>query len=392
MTDAGRKPPLVVHVIYSLDTGGLENGLVNLINHTPPGRYRHAIVCLTRSGAFARRITAPDVEIHELDKRPGHDLKVYYRLWRVLARLRPAIIHTRNLTTLELQLVAILIPGARRIHGEHGRDIQDLEGTSKKYNRLRKLIRPLVHRYIAVSEDLARWLEATIDVPRDKIRQIYGGVCQESFYPAGGPRGNPFPDVPGLDGSFVIGTVGRLAAVKNQVFLVNAFAALCRSDPALRENLFLLLVGDGSLRAELEERIAELGVGDRVLITGTRDDIPDLLRLMDVFVLPSLNEGISNTLLEAMATGLPVVATAVGGNPELVENGANGLLVPVGDEKALAAALHRLYLDADLRRSMGEDSLRRIRRTFNWPRAVADYLAVYDEVLAPSGRRAINQG
>jgi len=187
MRRAAKHPPLVVHIIHSLGTGGLENGLVNIINRTPPERYRHAIVCLTESGEFAGRITAPGVEVIALHKRPGHDLGLYWRVWKTLRRLRPAIVHTRNLSTLEMQFVAALLPGVKRVHGEHGRDVFDLDGTNRKYNLLRKAARFVVQRYIAVSKDLERWLIDTVGVPAARVRQIYNGVDQARSHTAGLP-------------------------------------------------------------------------------------------------------------------------------------------------------------------------------------------------------------
>ena len=126
-------PPLVVHIIYALKAGGLENGLINIINRTPPGRYRHAIICLTVADDFANRITFPGVEIIQLHKKQGHDFALYWRVWRTLKILGPSIVHTRNLSSIEMQLLAALLPGVKRIHGEHGRDIHDLEGKNRKY-------------------------------------------------------------------------------------------------------------------------------------------------------------------------------------------------------------------------------------------------------------------
>ncbi len=174
-------PPLVAHIIYALGTGGLENGLVNIINRSPPGRYRHAIICLTTAEAFAGRLTVPDVEVIELHKRPGHDPAIYLRLWRTLRRLRPAIVHTRNLAALETQVLGLLFPGCKRVHGEHGRDVSDLDGSNRKYQWLRRLLSPLIHRYIAVSQDLAQWLVSTVRIAPGKVAQIYNGVDHSRF-------------------------------------------------------------------------------------------------------------------------------------------------------------------------------------------------------------------
>jgi len=375
------QPPLVAHIIYALGTGGLENGLVNIINRTPPERYRHAIICLTKADNFANRITLPGVQVIELEKKPGHDFGVYLRLWRVLRHLRPAVVHTRNLASLEMQSVTLALPGVRRVQGEHGRDIHDLDGSNRKYNLLRKALRPLIHRYIAVSKDLQQWLRDTIHVPEQRLVQIYNGVDAEKFVPYSGGKPTGVPETFREEDTVVVGTVGRLAEVKNQSMLVEAIAELFSRSPHLRERVRLLLVGGGPLYGKLEQRIGQLGLTDIVCMTGDREDISALLQAMDIFVLPSLAEGISNTVLEAMATGLPVVATDVGGNPELVDDGINGHLVPVNDHMALARVLSDLVENESTRERMGEAGLERVRRTFNWDRAVDNYLSVYDALL-----------
>lgn len=375
---AASQTPRVVHIIHSLGTGGLENGLVNIINRTPPGRYRHAIVCLTEAGEFARRITVPDVPIVELCKRPGHDTGLYWRLFRVLRALRPAIVHTRNLATLEMQFVAALLPGVKRVHGEHGRDVFDLDGSNRKYNLLRKAARLVVQRYIAVSKDLERWLTTTVGVPVVRVRQIYNGVDQQRFHPRGTTRPQLLPQGFLPEDAVVIGTVGRLAEVKNQLSLLRAVHRILQARPELASQLRLVIVGDGPLAARIAQVVTELGLDALVWLPGDRHDIPELLQCMDLFVLPSLGEGISNTVLEAMASGLPVIATDVGGNPELVRDGWNGRLVRVADDAALATAIGELVERKDDRPVMGAHALEWVRSSFDWGRTVAEYLDVYD--------------
>jgi sugar transferase (PEP-CTERM/EpsH1 system associated) len=375
-------PPLVVHIIYELGTGGMENGLVNIINRSDPARYRHAIVCLTRAGEFARRISAPGVEIVTLDKRPGNDPGLFWRLWRALRRLRPALIHTRNLAAFEMQALGPFLPGVRRIHGEHGRDIYDLDGSNRRYRLLRQGLRPLIHRYIAVSRDLADWLVDDIRVDARKVRQIYNGVDPALFRPRSpGARPGALPAGFLPDDGLLIGTVGRLAVVKDQATLLRAFAALLEAAPAWRARLRLALVGDGPLFQDLAALAEELGVRDLVWMPGDRSDIPQLLRSMDLFVLPSLAEGISNTILEAMASGLPVVATDTGGTPELIEHGVNGYLVPVGAVEALRDALQGLVGEPALLAGFGQQGRALVERRFNWDNTVESYLSVYDETM-----------
>lgn len=387
---AGYTPPLIVHVIYALSTGGLENGLVNIINRAPVDRYRHVIICITTADEFASRITAENVQVIQLNKRPGHDFGFYWRLWRLFWQLRPDIIHSRNLAALETQLLSIGLPGVRRIHGEHGREINDLAGTNWKYLGFRKLMRLFIHRYIAVSQDLETWLVDTVGVPRQNVRQIYNGVDHERFSPDSVRSLALLPaSWQTLDGMLVVGTVGRLTPVKDQQTLLRAVAELRITRPDLCECLRVMIVGGGPLQQPLADLIDELELGEFTWLTGDRDDVPALLSVMDVFVLPSLAEGISNTVLEAMASGLPVVATAVGGNLELVEQGYNGSLVPVGSAQALAAALIELLDNTAQRVSQGANARARVSQRFDWERTVAGYLHVYDELLRLSTDKTI---
>jgi len=376
--------PLVVHVIYALGTGGLENGLINLINRMPADRYRHAIICLTEAHEFAERIQRKDVRILSLNKKDGHDFPIYIRLWKTLNALKPRIVHTRNFGTLEVHIPAFFVPGVKRIHGEHGRDVYDLHGRNKKHKLLRRILQPLVHRYITVSRDLEQWLTEFIGIPSKKVTHIYNGVDDELFFPRNGARPDLAP--PGFvprDG-LLVGTVGRLAEVKNQLALVDAFIILLSNRPELSTQFRLVIVGDGPLKNQIQSRVDEADIKNIVWLTGDRDDVPDLLRMLDLFVLPSLGEGISNTILEAMATGLPIIATRVGGNPELVDDGINGCLVSAGDPKAIANVLGNLIDRPEHIRHMGQASSMRIKNDFCWDRTVGEYLAVYDELLGIS--------
>jgi sugar transferase (PEP-CTERM/EpsH1 system associated) len=379
-----KERPVVAHIIYALSTGGLENGLVNIINGSPPGRYRHVIICLTNADDFARRITAPDVDVIQLYKRAGYDMQCYRRLRQLLRELSPAIIHSRNMAALEAQLCSIGLP-AKRVHGEHGREVNDLDGTNWKYLLFRKAMRLIVHRYIAVSKDLESWLTTKVGVKPDRLTQIYNGVDNIRFSPE---NVNPLALLPAhwreLDGILIVGTVGRLTPVKDQQILLHAAANIRANHSGLRDKLRLVIVGDGPLRSELEQLIQRLDLEDTVWLAGDRKDVPELLQAMDLFALPSLGEGISNTVLEAMASSLPIVATAVGGNMELVEEGFNGGLVPVGDCQALSNAILSLLQNEGDRIRQGNNARQRVCQRFDWSRTVDAYLGVYDELLGRS--------
>jgi sugar transferase (PEP-CTERM/EpsH1 system associated) len=379
------RPPLTVHVVHRLDIGGLENGLVNLIDHLPRQRYRHAIVCLEDfSPAYRRRIRRDDVEVYALGKRPGKDLGVNARMFRLLRKLRPEILHTRNLGTLEHQFIGAAAGVAHRVHGEHGWDIVDLHGDRASYRLLRRLSRLVVHRYVPMSQHLASWLHERVGVPAERIVQIYNGVDAAKFRPAGDARRAVLPPSFATDESIVIGTVGRLAPVKDQLTLVRAFVNLVEQSPGARRRLRLAIVGDGPLLESVRALVASSGVSELCWLAGSRDDVSELLRAFDIFVLPSLNEGISNTILEAMATALPVVATAVGGNSELVLANRTGLLCPPENPAAMAAALCRYADDESLRRTHGTEGRQRVVQEFTLPVMIERYARLYDELLARS--------
>ncbi|MGH7392610.1 MAG: glycosyltransferase, partial [Candidatus Rokuibacteriota bacterium] len=179
-------------------------------------------------------------------------------------------------------------------------------------------------------------------------------------------------------------TVGRLDPVKDQAGLIRAFAGLAREHADVR----LIVAGDGPCRADLETLAASLGLGDRVLLLGERRDVPRVLAALNVFVLPSVAEGISNTILEAMATGLPVIATRVGGNPELVEDGVNGFLVPRRDPDALRAAMARYVDDPHLAAVHGKSSRQRSVECFGLERMRDTYTSLYRD-LAGVRRRGM---
>ena len=370
----------IAHILHRLGVGGLENGVVNLVNCLPQSSFRHSVICLTDFTDFRRRISAPDVRVLALNKREGKDLSVYFRLWRVLRHLDPDIVHTRNLATIDCQAVAALAGRRCRIHGEHGRDISDLDGSDRKYRLLRRILDPIIHHYIPMSCDLELWLNKDIGIHESKITQIYNGVDTERFRrrESGSPKFRDSDFAP--EGTVVLGSVLRFHPVKDPATLVRAFLHLRESMGASGQRLRLVLVGGGPLEGEISRLVAESGAADAVWLTGERDDIPDLLRGFDVFVLPSRREGISNTILEAMATGLPVVATNVGGNPELVIDNVTGSLCPEGDWKSMANVL-RLYVEQDeIRRERGIAARRRVESRFSLDHMIRGYASLYTKI------------
>jgi sugar transferase (PEP-CTERM/EpsH1 system associated) len=370
--------PLVVHLIYRLDFGGLETLLVDCINHMPPERYRHAIVCLTGYTAFADKITRPGVELYALDKQPGLGLGIHVKLFKLLRQLRPAILHTYNFACAEYAVAAWAAGVPVRIHAEHGRDASDPQGLNRKHNVLRRSLAPWIDRYVPVSHDLARWLQNVVTIPAAKLELIMNGVDTDRYAPQLPAALTPW--AADAVQPFLIGTVGRLQDVKDQATLIEAFALLCARLGDARGKLRLAIVGDGPLREKLAEKAKQAGVLELVWFPGARNDIPELMRSFDVFALSSIAEGTPVTLLEAMACGRPVVATRVGGIPEVVQDGVNGALVPASNPQALADALAR-YVDDPARVAQhGAAARENIERHYSVAAMVGAYAALYDQL------------
>ncbi|MBN8506085.1 MAG: TIGR03088 family PEP-CTERM/XrtA system glycosyltransferase [Burkholderiales bacterium] len=372
--------PLVLHVLYRFDTGGLENGVVNLINRLRG--YRHAVLALDHCApAFCQRVQRDDVEFISLHKPPGQTLKMAPRFVAELRRIQPALVHTRNLAALEMQLSAWWHGVPARVHGEHGWDMSDLGGVSTKARWTRRFYRRFVHRQVALSGDLERYLVRKVGVPGAQVQRICNGVDVDRFAAFGKRQpleGSPFND-PGL---FVVGTVGRMQTVKAQTQLVDAFVLALQQAPHLRENLRLVLVGDGPLRLNCEQRLVSAGVRDLAWLPGERRDVPALMAHFSAFALPSLAEGISNTILEAMACGRAVLATRVGGNDELVVEGVTGELVPAGEPELMAASLRDWARKPDRVEAMGYEARLRVEQRFSLEAMVGAYDELYRGLLA----------
>ncbi len=363
----------IVHVVYSFNVGGLENVIVQLINRLPADRFEHVVLSLTTISDFKHRITQPGVRFIELHKPPGHAVPLYLGIYRLLREIQPDVVHTCNLAALEIVPLAWLAKVPLRIHAEHGWDAHDLHGTNPRYQRLRKLYKPFVSHYVAVSKDLGAYLAHAIGVPARRYSLIANGVDTHMFAPASETKvavpGCPF--VPGQH--WMIGTVGRLQAVKNQPLLARAFVRLIETHPEAAPHMRLVIVGAGPLQAEVEATITAANVRPLAWLAGARDDVADILRMLSCFVLPSQAEGTSCTLQEAMASGLPVVATCVGGTPDVVEEGITGLLVPPDDAEAMAKALWSLYTDAARARLFAQAARKQAVKKFGIDAMVRSY-------------------
>lgn len=349
MSDGSHKSPLeIVHVVENLERGGLERMVIDLAGVQRAAGHRCRVICLFQPGALAGELEAQGIEVQACRKRGGFDLVALCRLRGGLRATPGAVVHTHNANAhYHTVAAAVGLPIARLINTRHGM------GAAQPRSRGEWLYRRTMRRtdtVAAVCEAArARFAQQGV-APRGRLLAVPNGIRIERFPPASDERRAALRRDLGLAADArIIGSVGRLNPVKDQATLLRAFARL-RGDFA---DVALVLVGDGALRGSLESQVAALGIADAVRFLGDRGDVRELLQGFDIFALSSLSEGYSMALLEACASGLPIVATDVGGNREIVVDGRNGLLVPPARDDALADGFAMLLRDPAGAAAMG---------------------------------------
>jgi glycosyltransferase involved in cell wall biosynthesis len=366
----------IAHVLSSFGMGGQERVALDLAKGQRA--LGHTLVAISLAplpeGPLAQDFAAVGCEVVTVAKRDGFDVTLPARLAWVLARRRVNIVHTHNPQPLIYGAVASKLARALAVHTKHGANPDRGRRVA-----LRRAAARLASAYVAVSELTAEVARQNREVDERKLHTIPNGIDLSRFHPDFDARAQIRAELGVAGDAWIAGTVGRLAPEKDQALLLRAAA------PLLDERRRLVIVGDGSERAALEVQVAALGDRARfVHLVGARRDVPRLLAACDAFALSSSTEGLPLVIPEAMATALPVVSTAVGGIPGVIDEGATGFLVPRGDEAALRARLERLALD----RALGEDLGRRGRalalERYSAERMVRDYLDLYHRILGRS--------
>ncbi len=348
-----------VHILHSFSTGGMEKGIASLVQ-TTNAEFEHIIICISQTGR-SEELLPVGTQVISLRKSDGNSIGFIIKLAKILKKLNPDVVHTRNWGGLDGVLAARLAGISAIIHGEHGWGVIDPMGLKLKRVLIRRFISVMIKEYTCVSKQMVQWLCKDIQVKKP-VTQIYNGVDFERYTPV---------EKTNNKSGKVIGVVGRLDPIKDHPTLFKAFQSVRKEISDVK----LLVIGDGPEREKLE-KIA----GNGIVFLGNRRDIPELLKTLDVFVLPSLNEGISNTILEAMASGLPVIATNVGGNPEIVENEITGSLFFPGDWKTLANLLTRYLQDDQLRHNYGSQGRKQVLKKYSMEKMTSQYVSVWKRI------------
>ncbi len=365
----------IVHVVYRFGIGGLENGLVKIVTGLP--QHQHTIISLTDADPIQEERVREVADVICMHKAPGQGFGILRRIFLHLRSLRPDVLHTRNIGTLEVQLLGLVAGVPGRVHSEHGWDVYDPDGTNRRFRLLRRVCDLVVNRWIGLSGDLCAWLERGVGIRPERITRITNGVDTTRIAPAATGSAHA---------RFV--TVTRLSAIKNPLHTIRAFFAACETLHA--EGVpapALTVVGDGPLMEAAVDLVGNSSYGARVHLAGKQADVVPYLNDADIFVLGSSKEGISNTILEAMAAGLGIVVTDVGGNSELLTHGVSGLLVDAEDVTALADAMSELARDADRRNHLAREARRRVENEFSIARMVRAYEDVYQNSAAARPRK-----
>lgn len=372
MTGSDSGLPHVVHMIDELPPDGAERLIADIIAHRT-GRFRYSVVCLVAGGKLAAEIEGSGVPVTVLGRRPGIDLGTLPALRRWLKAHRPQVVHTHLFAADTYGRVAALLARVPVIVSTR-HNTRAWQGRGRR--ALARVLAVATSRTIACGREVGRTMVESERIPARKMVVIPNGIDLRRF--AAADRMSLRSELGVPEGRILLGVVGRLHAQKGHLDLLEALAAL----PGGITGWTCVIAGSGPLEGAIKDRILELGLQDRVRLIGQRDDMPDVLAALDVFVMPSRWEGLPMALLEAMTFRLPIVATRVGSIPDVIDENRNGILVPPADPPALSAALHRLVTEPASRERLGREARESVERVYNAELTAKAYEDLYRELLA----------
>lgn len=376
--EQGPTPIRILHVTFNMGIGGTEQVIRQLVTGLPSDTCVSCVACIDGYvGEIGRQLQSYNIPVFALNRSPGIDRELVRNLRSKVRELGIDVVHCHQYTPWFYGWLATLGTGTPVVFTEHGRFHPD----RYRYKALpvNLVMAMTTSAIVAISRATRSALAKYEFLPKSRVQVLYNGIRGLSRNTEGARVVRRELGIP--DGDFVMGTVARLDPVKNQRMMLEGFAGILEE----YSDSWLLMVGDGPDRAMLEEYAVTLGVDSRVIFTGFRDQPADYLAAMDLFLLTSHTEGTSMTLLEAMSLGIPAIATAVGGNVEIVDQEKSGLLIPTEQPAALTDAIRRLRRAPDLVDSLRAGSLGRFEARFSISHMVAGYRELYRKALRGKG-------
>jgi glycosyltransferase involved in cell wall biosynthesis len=362
----------VLHVTFNMGIGGTEQVIRQLVSGLDRETISSEILCIDgQVGAIGEQLQETGIPIVAVQRRPGFDRSLIRIIRTRLRKGNFDVVHCHQYTPWVYGWFAALGLPVSVVFTEHGRFYPD------RYRYKAALVNQAMARttraMVAISEATRQALARYEFLPRSRIRVVYNGIA--ALQPDRDRMAVLRAELGIPDQAFVMGTVSRMDPVKNQSMMLRAFHRFLQQCP----EGWLLVVGDGAERESLQSLAGELGISERVTFTGSVSQPANHMALMEVFLLSSFTEGTSMTLLEAMSLGIPAVATDVGGNPEIVREGLNGMLVPVDDEQAFAEAMIGLWQESETRSQLGQGARSRFDERFSREVMVNAYQEIYRE-------------
>jgi len=366
----------VMFAIWALEPGGAEQMVISLASGLDRTRYNPIICCLNHKGRFASRLEQGDVKVIELNKGPAIDFLIIPKLIKVMRRYKIDIVHTHLWTADFWGRIAAKLAGIPIIISTaHNVDIWK----PKLFLWFDRVLSKSTDKIIAVSKKVRLFYIEKAGIEKDKLITIYNGVASKKTGIEAGDRLKKRKELDLGSKDKIIAVIGRLVEQKGHIYFLEAMKKISSEIPKLKA----LIIGDGPLKNRLMDKARELGLEGKVIFTGIREDISEILPLIQFLVMPSLYEGLPIVALEAMAQGKPIIATEVGGIPEAVLHNKTGILVPPGNPSLLAESIIQLTESCELRKSFGKEAKKLVREQFDLKQMLKHTQAIYDEASNP---------
>lgn len=363
----------VLQLITGLDIGGAEKLLLSTARRLNSNKYRTIVCYLKGEGALSEDFEKSGIAVIALGMRHRLDFTAIIKLVRLIKKERIGLVQTHLIHAHIIGRIAAKLVGVPVIIStEH--NLYNRGGKYLLLNLINRITARFTDRMIAISEAVKDSIVESGRIRASRVSVIYNGIDTNEFKRINGKR-EEFPINPAPS---VVGMVARLEPQKGHRYFLKAASQVVKDIPGVK----FLVVGDGPLKEKLRTQATKLGLSRDVIFAGSRRDVPQILGALDILVLPSLWEGLSNVILEAMAAGKPVVATEVGGIPEVVKDGETGLLVPPKDPDALARAIVKLLQNKELAKRMGRAGKKRVKEHFTIERTVAQTEKLYNSLIA----------